>query len=66
LLVKTAKSQEVPGRGMVTQQQFFNAYKTVNGIQLATEEIVDMGQMKINIKYTDIKANQGLKITDLK
>ena len=66
LLVKTAKSQEVPGRGTVTQQQFFNAYKTVNGIQLPTEEIVDMGQMKINIKYTDIKANQGLKITDLK
>jgi len=66
LLVKTAKSQEVPGRGTVTQQQFFNAYKTVNGIQLPTEEIVDMGQMKINIKYTDIKANQGLKISDLK
>ena len=66
LLVKTAKSQEVPGRGTVTQQQFFNGYKTVNGIQLPTEEIVDMGQMKINIKYTDIKANQGLKITDLK
>jgi len=66
LLVKTAKSQEVPGRGTVTQQQFFNAYKTINGIQLPTEEIVDMGQMKINIKYTDIKANQGLKITDLK
>jgi hypothetical protein len=38
----------------------------VNGIQLPTEEIVDMGQMKINIKYTDIKANQGLKTTDLK
>jgi len=66
LLVKTAKSQEVPGRGTVTQQQFYNGYKMVNGIQLPTEEIVDMGQMKINIKYTDIKANQGLKITDLK
>jgi hypothetical protein len=25
-----------------------------------------MGQMKINIKYSDIKLNQGLKATDLK
>jgi hypothetical protein len=38
----------------------------VNGIQIASEEVMDMGQMKINIKYTDIKANQGLKVTDLK
>jgi predicted Zn-dependent peptidase len=66
LLVKTAVSQEVPGRGTVTQQQFYNGYKLVNGIQIATEEVIDMGQMKINVKYTDIKANQGLKVTDLK
>ena len=66
LLVKTAVSQEVPGQGTVTQQQFYNAYKAVNGIQIASEEVVDMGQMKINIKYTEIKANQGLKAADLK
>ena len=66
LLVKTAKSQEVPGRGTVTQQQFYNAYKKVNGIQLPTEEVIDMGQMKINVKYTDIKVNQGIKLADLK
>jgi hypothetical protein len=66
LLVKTAVSQEVPGRGTVTQQQFYNGYKSVNGIQIASEEIIDMGQMKINVKYTEIKANQGLKVTDLK
>ncbi len=66
LLVKTAVAQEVPGRGTVTQQQFYNGYKLVNGIQIASEEIIDMGQMKINVKYTEIKANQGLKVTDLK
>jgi zinc protease len=66
LLVKTSKSQEVPGRGTVTQQQFYKTYKDVNGVQLATEELIDMGQVKINVKYTDIKANQGLKLTDLK
>ncbi len=66
LLIKTAKSQEVPGRGIVTQQEFYNAYKTINGVQVPTEQLIDMGQLKINIKYTDIKANQGLKTTDLK
>jgi len=66
LLVKTSKSEEVPGRGTVTQQQFYNVYQTVNGIQLASEMIIDMGAMKINVKYTDIKVNQGLKISDLK
>ncbi|MEN9697544.1 MAG: hypothetical protein RLZ56_965 [Bacteroidota bacterium] len=66
LLLKTSKSQEVPGRGAVTQQQFYKAYKTVNGIQLPSEELIDMGQIKINVKYTDIKANQGLKLADLK
>lgn len=66
LLVKTSKSEEVPGRGTATQQQYFNGYKTVNGVQISTEQLIDMGQMKINIKYTDIKVNQGLKTSDLK
>jgi predicted Zn-dependent peptidase len=66
LLLKTSKSEEVPGRGTMTQQQFYNAYQTVNGIQISSEMIIDMGQMKINVKYTDIKVNQGLKVTDLK
>jgi hypothetical protein len=50
----------------MTQQQYFNGYKTVNGVQIATEQLMDLGQMKINIKYTDIKVNQGLKSSDLK
>ena len=66
LLVKTSKSEEVPGRGTATQQQYFTGYKTVNGVQISTEQLMDLGQMKINIKYTDIKVNQGLKSSDLK
>jgi zinc protease len=66
LLVKTSKSEEIPGRGTATQQQFFTGYKTVNGVQISTEQLIDMGQMKINIKYADIKVNQGLKSSDLK
>ena len=48
------------------EQQYFNGYKTVNGVQIASEQLMDLGQMKINIKYTDIKMNQGLKSSDLK
>ncbi len=66
LLVKTSKSEEVPGRGTATQQQYYTGYKVVNGVQIASEQLMDMGQMKINIKYTDIKINQGLKTSDLK
>ena len=66
LLVKTSKSEEVPGRGTATQQQYYTGYKVVNGVQISSEQLIDMGQMKINIKYTDIKMNQGLKTTDLK
>ena len=66
LLVKTSKSNEVPGRGTMTQQQYYTGYKNVNGVQIASEQLMDLGQMKINIKYTDIKVNQGLKTSDLK
>jgi len=66
LLVKTSKSEEVPGQGTMTQQQFYTGYQTVNGVQISSEQLIDMGQMKINIKYSDIKVNQGLKATDLK
>ena len=66
LLVKTSKSEEVPGRGTMTQQQYYTGYKNVNGVQIASEQLMDLGQMKINIKFTDIKVNQGLKSSDLK
>ena len=66
LLVKTSKSEEVPGQGTMTQQQFYTGYQTVNGVQISSEQLIDMGQMKINVKYTDIKMNQGLKTADLK
>ena len=66
LLVKTAKSEEVPGRGTVTQQQFYSGYQAINGVQIPAEMLIDMGQMKINVKYTDIKMNQGLKTSDMK
>lgn len=66
LLAKVTTSQVVPGRGAVTQQQFFKDYKSFEGVQIANEEILDLGQFKLNVKYADIKVNQGLKLEDLK
>ena len=66
LLAKVATTQEVPGRGSVTQQQFFKDYKSIGGVQIANEEVLDLGQFKLNVKYSDIKVNQGLKAEDLK
>ena len=50
----------------MTQQQYYKSYQTVDGVKIAGEQLLDLGQMKMNIKYTDIKANQGLKTSDLK
>lgn len=66
LLAKVSSTEEVPGRGAVTQQQYFKDYKTIGGVQIANEEVLDLGQFKLNVKYSDIKVNQGLKIEDLK
>ncbi len=66
LLVKTMKSQEVPGRAAVVQQEYFRNYETVEGVSFAKEATIDLGQFKMNIKYNEIKVNQGLKLEDLK
>lgn len=65
LLVKTSKSQEVPGRGPMTTSQFYNNYKSYNGVQIAQEQIMDMGMMKMNMQFTDIIINSGVTIADL-
>lgn len=66
LLVKTLKTQDVPGAGAVTQQQFYSNYQEYNGVKLPTESLIDMGQLKIKVVFNDIKVNQGLKVEDLK
>jgi hypothetical protein len=66
LLLKTSVTQEVPGRGSVTQQQFYKSYKNMEGLNVASEQVLDLGQIKLNINFTSIKLNQGLKATDLK
>ena len=66
LLVKTAKTEDVPGRGPVTQQIFYNNYQKIEGVSFASEMILDLGPMKLNVKYETIKVNQGLKVEDIK
>jgi hypothetical protein len=38
----------------------------MDGLNIAAEQVLDLGQIKLNINYTSIKANQGIKVTDLK
>ena len=66
LLVKTSKTQEVPGRGPVTTGQYYNNYKSINGVMIAQEQIMDMGMMKMNMQWTDINVNTGITTEDLK
>jgi zinc protease len=66
LPVKTAKSQDGGPAGKVIVQTFYNAYKTVNGVQVPVKILLDQGQLKINFEITDIKINQGLKAEDIK
>jgi predicted Zn-dependent peptidase len=66
LLVKTSKTQEVPGRGPVTTGQLYNNYKAFGGVLIAQEQVLDMGVMKMNMQFTDITVNTGMTIDDMK
>lgn len=66
LLVKSTAVQEIPGRASIVQQTFYNNYINVNGVQVAKEILIDMGQMKMNVKYDEVKFNQGISTADLK
>jgi predicted Zn-dependent peptidase len=66
LLLKSSTVQEVPGRAAIVQQTFYNEYTKVNGVQVAKDILIDMGPMKMNVKYEEVKFNQGLSTADMK
>ena len=66
LLLKSSTVQEVPGRAAIVQQTFYNEYTNVNGVQVAKDILIDMGPMKMNVKYEEVKFNQGLSTADMK
>jgi hypothetical protein len=65
LYVKTSSVRESPA-GAVTVSTYFQDYKEYNGVKLPTKIINDLGQLKIEVNFNDIKINTGLKADDLK
>lgn len=65
LLVKKSMVQESP-MGSMTVSTGVMDYKTFNGVKLPTRIVNDLGQIKIDIKFDDVKVNSGLKVEDIK
>jgi len=65
LLVKKTSVQEGP-QGSMPVSSFVGDYKAFNGVQIPTKIVNDLGMMKFEIKFTDVKVNSGLKAEDIK
>lgn len=65
LKVKSVSTQETP-MGELSIQSYLFDYKPYNGVQIPTRIVVDFGQMKQELKFTDVKVNTGLKKEDIK
>lgn len=65
LRVQDVKEQEGGPMGKMTITTQFAEYKDYNGIKVPVKLLVDLGMMKQHIIVTDVKLNQGLKLTDL-
>lgn len=65
LLVKKTSVQEGP-QGSMNVSSFVGDYKAFNGVQIPTKIVNDLGMMKFEIKFTDVKVNSGLKAEDIK
>jgi predicted Zn-dependent peptidase len=64
LRVKQTVIQQGP-MGTMPVTTTFADYKSFNGVQIPTQMTLDVG-MKIDIKFTDVKVNTGLKAEDIK
>ena len=65
LLVKKSQVQET-AMGSVPVSSYVSDYKSFNGVMLPTHVVNDLGQMKVDIRFDDVKVNSGLKAEDIK
>lgn len=65
LLVKKVAVQETP-QGNMTITTVLSGYKPVNGILFPGKLINDLGMMKVEVNFNDVKVNSGLKAEDIK
>ncbi|HVF82337.1 MAG TPA: hypothetical protein VM884_10400, partial [Flavisolibacter sp.] len=66
LRVKQTTTQEGGPAGPMTINTTISDYKPFNGVQIPTRLGMDLGMMKLDVKFTDIKVNAGLKAEDIK
>lgn len=65
LRLQEVKEQEMGQAGKVSVTFKFLEYKDYNGIKVPVKLLADFGMFQQNINITDVKLNQGLKLTDL-
>jgi hypothetical protein len=65
LLVKKTMTQESP-MGTVNVNVTLSDYKPFGGLLVPTRILNDLGMMKLDIKFDDVKVNSGLKADDIK
>jgi predicted Zn-dependent peptidase len=65
LRVRQSATQETP-MGSATISTTVTEYKAFGGVKIPTQIATDMGPMKFNIKFDDVKVNSGLKAEDIK
>jgi hypothetical protein len=65
LLVKKSMVQESP-MGSMNINVSVGDYKPFNGVQIPTRIVNDLGMMKFDIKFDEVKVNSGLKAEDIK
>ena len=64
LKVKSTRTEESP-MGKANIQTYFSDYKDFSGVKIPTHIIVDLGQFKLDIPFSDVKVNSGLKPADI-
>lgn len=65
LLVKKENVVETP-QGSMTVSSILSNYKPFNGVLIPTRIVNDLGMMKFDITFNEIKVNSGLKAEDIK
>ena len=65
MLVKKSAVQEGP-QGSITVNTLVSDYKTFGGVKVPTKIVNDLGMMKFEITFSDVKVNSGLKAEDIK
>jgi len=65
LKVKSTEVAKSP-QGDVVVSTYYKTYKTFNGVQLPVSMLIDQGALKLDINFTDVKVNTGIKVEDIK